>query len=129
MLGLMDFLGRLGPYFTAEERARITGWEAVAADFQPDSQDIYGVPAGSASARYADGIAQLCGASTIPRFRRRGVQRALSTIRLAAAVADGCTLAIVTTAPGSQSQANVMRLGFELIYARAILVRGGAPAA
>jgi ABC-type glycerol-3-phosphate transport system substrate-binding protein len=47
MLGLMDFLEPLGPYFTAEERARITGWEAVAADFQPDSQDIYGVPAGS----------------------------------------------------------------------------------
>ena len=47
MLGLKDFLEPLAPYFTEEERARITGWAAVAADFAEDSQEIYGVPAGS----------------------------------------------------------------------------------
>lgn len=47
MLGLIDFLEPLAPYFTAEERARITGWEATSADFRPDSDQIYGVPAGS----------------------------------------------------------------------------------
>ena len=47
MLALKDFLEPMASYFTAEERARITGWEAVAADFKADSQDIYGVPAGS----------------------------------------------------------------------------------
>ena len=30
-----------------EERARITGWEATSADFRADSDQIYGVPAGS----------------------------------------------------------------------------------
>ena len=30
----------------------------------------------------------------------------------------------LTTAPGSQSQANVQRQGFELLYARAVLVAG-----
>jgi len=35
----------------------------------------------------------------------------------------GCDLAVITTAPGSKSQANVMRTGFALLYARAILVK------
>ncbi len=47
MLGVQDFLEPLTPYFTAEERTRITGWEATSADFQADSDQIYGVPAGS----------------------------------------------------------------------------------
>lgn len=47
MLSLKDFLEPLASYFSPEERARITGWEAVAADFRPDSGQIYGVPAGS----------------------------------------------------------------------------------
>jgi raffinose/stachyose/melibiose transport system substrate-binding protein len=47
MLGLKDFLEPLAPYFSAEERSRITGWEATSADFKPDSDQIYGVPAGS----------------------------------------------------------------------------------
>ena len=51
------------------------------------------------------------------------MQRALLTHRLARAVATGCELAVVTTSPASQSQANVMRLGFALAYARAVLVR------
>lgn len=84
---------------------------------------VDGVPAGIASARYADGVVQLCGAATAPAFRRRGVQRALLTARLAHAVAAGCELAVVTTSPASQSQANVMRVGFALGYARAVWLR------
>ncbi len=84
---------------------------------------VDGAPAGVASGRLADGVLQLCGATTAPPFRRRGVQRALLTTRLADAVAAGCDLAVVTTDPGSQSQANVMKLGFALLYARAVLLR------
>ncbi len=47
MLGLIDFLEPLAAYFTPEERARITGWEATSTDFKADSDQIYGVPAGS----------------------------------------------------------------------------------
>ena len=36
---------------------------------------------------------------------------------------EGCDLAVVVTAPGTRSQENVMRRGFELLYTRAILVR------
>jgi ribosomal protein S18 acetylase RimI-like enzyme len=81
-----------------------------------------GEVAGGASARYVDGVAQLCGAATLPRHRRRGVQSALLAARLAAAAAEGCDVAVVTTQPGSKSQENVQRLGFELLYGRAVLI-------
>ncbi|WP_433524808.1 GNAT family N-acetyltransferase [Nocardia pseudovaccinii] len=84
---------------------------------------VDGKPAGGASLRLSDGVAQLCGAATLPEFRRRGVQGALLSVRLAAAAAAGCDLAVVTTLPGSKSQQNVQRLGFQLLYPRAVLVR------
>jgi predicted GNAT family acetyltransferase len=73
--------------------------------------------------RIVDGIAQLTGAATVPAQRRRGVQTALLTARLADAVAAGCDLAVVTTSPGSRSQHNVQRNGFDLLYTRAVLRR------
>jgi GNAT superfamily N-acetyltransferase len=82
-----------------------------------------GKQVGAATMRMDDGIALMSGATTLPASRRRGVQAALLAARLADAHASGCELAVVTTAPGSQSQANVMRSGFALGYARAILVR------
>lgn len=84
---------------------------------------VEGAAAGAATARFDDGVAQLCGASTVPQLRRRGVQRALLARRLEDAAREGCEVAVVTTAPGSQSQANVMKLGFGLLYARAVLVK------
>jgi len=65
----------------------------------------------------------LCGAGTVPASRRRGVQSALLSARLAEARAKGCDLAVVTTQPGSKSQENVQRAGFELLYSRAVLVK------
>jgi len=79
--------------------------------------------AGGASYRIADGIAQMTGAATAPAHRRHGIQTALLTARLADAAAAGCDIAVVTTQPGSKSQQNVQRRGFDLLYARAILVR------
>ncbi|MBH0775521.1 GNAT family N-acetyltransferase [Nocardia bovistercoris] len=80
-------------------------------------------PVGGAGLRLTEGIAQLCGAATLPHHRRRGVQAALLATRLDTARNAGCDLAVVTTLPGSRSQHNVQRLGFQLLYARAILVR------
>ena len=59
----------------------------------------------------------------LPAFRRCGVQTALLRHRLLEARERGCTLAVVTTQPGSTSQANVQRRGFTVLYTRAILVR------
>ena len=82
-----------------------------------------GAVAGGASLYIGHGIALMCGAATLPRFRRRGVQSALLHARFDLARRSGCDLAVVTTQPGSTSQENVQRLGFDLIYARAILAR------
>lgn len=82
-----------------------------------------GAVAGGGAVRFADGIAQLCGAATVPAYRRRGVQTALLSTRLADAAAAGCDIAVVTTAPGSKSQQNVQRRGFQLLYTRAVLVK------
>ena len=82
-----------------------------------------GVVAGGGSLRILAGIAQLCGAATLPEHRRRGVQSALLRARLLDAAQAGCDLAVVTTQPGSKSMENVQRAGFALLYARAILVR------
>lgn len=79
--------------------------------------------AGGASMRLTDGVAQLTGAATAPAFRRRGVQSALLSARLSDAHAAGADIAVVTTSPGSRSQQNVQRKGFQLLYTRAILVR------
>jgi GNAT superfamily N-acetyltransferase len=81
-----------------------------------------GVPAGGASMRTADGICQLCGAATLPEHRRQGVQSAMLARRLDDAARAGCAVAVVTTLPGSKSQQNAQRLGFELLYTRAVLV-------
>ena len=83
---------------------------------------VEGEPVGGAAMRIDGDLAQLAGAGTLPRARGRGVQKALLQRRLADAAAAGCTLAVVTTAPGTRSQDNAMRHGFELLYARAILV-------
>ncbi len=82
-----------------------------------------GEAVGEAAMRIDGDLAQIAGAGTLPRARGRGVQKALLHRRLADARAAGCTLAVVTTAPGTRSQDNVMRRGFELLYARAILVK------
>src|SRR5512132_603916 len=82
-----------------------------------------GVIAGGASFRMAEGVAQLTGAATAPAHRRRGVQSALLSARLTDAAAAGCDIAVVTTQPASNSQRNVQRRGFDLLYTRAVLVK------
>jgi len=85
--------------------------------------EVDGVPAGAASLRVDDGLAQLAGATTLPAYRRRGIQAALLRHRLAEAAAAGCDLAVVTVQPGSKSHANAVRQGFSLLYARAVLIK------
>jgi ribosomal protein S18 acetylase RimI-like enzyme len=81
-----------------------------------------GVFAGGAELRVGGGIAQFAGAATAPEHRRRGVQTALLSARLVDAAA-GCEVAVITTQPGSKSQQNAQRRGFDLLYTRATLVR------
>jgi ribosomal protein S18 acetylase RimI-like enzyme len=97
---------------------------ATVDSFRPYCAWIDGRLAGVATLRIDDGVAQLCGAATLPWFRRRGVQAALLQRRLADGARGGCDVAVMTTQPGSTSQANGHRKGFALLYARALLVKG-----
>jgi len=82
-------------------------------------------PAGGGGMFISEGVVELGGASTRPEFRRRGVQTALLYQRLHDARQLGCDLALVMTRPGSDSQRNIQRAGFELAYTKAVLARPG----
>jgi GNAT superfamily N-acetyltransferase len=75
---------------------------------------------GAAAAVY-DGLATLFADSTIARHRRSGLHRELIAARLNEALVLGCDLATATTLPGSGSQRNYERLGFEVVYTRITL--------
>ena len=79
--------------------------------------------AGGATLRIDEGIGQMCGAATLPDYRRRGIQTELLHRRLEDARRAGCDLAIMTAQPGSKSHFNAQRQGFELLYSRALLVK------
>ena len=68
-------------------------------------------------------IFALCGAGTAIEFRGRGLQTALSRVRMAAAAAAGCEYAVVVTQGGSASQRNCERLGFRVAYSKVTVVR------
>jgi GNAT superfamily N-acetyltransferase len=84
-----------------------------------------GVIAGGADMWMAGGVAQLGGAATSPAHRRRGIHTALISARLADAAAHGCDIAVITVQPGSKSQQNAQRRGFDLLYTRGVLVKRG----
>ncbi|MBP1644302.1 MAG: GCN5-related N-acetyltransferase [Acidobacteria bacterium] len=109
--------------FPREVLERVIGDLASGSGFKRYLARRAGEPAGGASLRLDEGVAQLAGAATLPAHRRRGVQSALLAARLADAAAAGCDVAVVTTQPGSKSQQNVQRQGFELLYTRAVLIR------
>jgi GNAT superfamily N-acetyltransferase len=83
---------------------------------------VEGTPAGGGAGYVRDGVLGIFGTATLPRFRRRGVQTAMVTQVLGEA-AGRADLAIATTDPGSPSQRTFERLGFRLIYTRAIVVK------
>jgi GNAT superfamily N-acetyltransferase len=64
------------------------------------------------------GIALLAGASTVPAWRGRGAQQVLLGTRLQYALRAGCDLAMVCAEPGSASQRNSERQGFQIAYTR-----------
>jgi len=109
--------------FPREELERVMADMAEAEGFRRYLARRGGVAAGGASMRLFEGVAQLCGAATLPAHRRQGVQSTLLATRLEIASRAGCDVAVVTTQPGSKSQENVQKHGFELLYTRAILVR------
>lgn len=81
-----------------------------------------GEPAGGGALAVRDGLATLFADSTIAAFRRQGFHRELIAARLNEAIALGCDTAMASTLPGSTSQRNFERLGFEVVYTKITLV-------
>jgi hypothetical protein len=104
----------------SDEWARASHRVAGATDYLA-SRD--GTAVGCGSVIRESGIGWIGGATTVPAFRRRGVQGALVRQRVIAAYESGCELAVVTALPSGDSARNVARLGFTLAYCQAVLTK------
>ena len=78
-----------------------------------------GEPAAAAAEAIYGGLATFFADSTIASYRRTGLHLELIAARLNEALAQGCDMATASTMPGSGSQRNYERLGFEVVYTRA----------
>lgn len=74
---------------------------------------VDGDPAGGAglSIHHSSRVAHFAGAAVLPQFRRRGIQAALTRLRLRIARETGCTLAKFDVRAGSISHHNAVRAG------------------
>jgi GNAT superfamily N-acetyltransferase len=79
---------------------------------------VNGAIAGGGTIILRDGVAGLFGASTLPTYRNRGVQTVLLQRRILRAAEAGCDLVVCLAHPGSSSQRNVVRRGFDVLYTR-----------
>jgi GNAT superfamily N-acetyltransferase len=80
--------------------------------------EIEGKPAGGGTLIVRDGVAGLFGAGTLSEFRKRGVQTELLRVRIDRGREAGCDIAVCLAQPGSSSQRNVVRRGFQVLYTR-----------
>lgn len=83
---------------------------------------VGGQAVGGAMVSTRNKVANLFGDATHPSFRGRGVHAALIGARIGAAEKAGCDLVAAITAPGSSSQRNYQRLGFQIAYTKATML-------
>ena len=86
---------------------------------------VEGEPAGGCTLGLVDGIALLSGDAVLPRFRGRGIQKALIRHRLNLAAGAGVDLAIASTLPSTPSQRAYERNGFRVAYPKVEMVKVG----
>jgi GNAT superfamily N-acetyltransferase len=84
---------------------------------------VEGEPAGGGMLGLVDGVALLSGDGVLPRFRNRGLQKALVRARLRWAADRGCDLACASTLPGTPSQRAYEACGFRAAYPKVEMVR------
>jgi GNAT superfamily N-acetyltransferase len=116
-------------------RTLADGWRDVAAEYMGSIADLElieqhrsvsqcfvaeknGAAIAAGSIHICEGITLFAGASTIPKWRKQGAQRALLAARLQYAAELGCDTAMIVAAPGSASQRNAERAGFRIAYTR-----------
>lgn len=82
------------------------------------AEDDNVIPAAAGALSIHKGVALFAGATTLPEFRRRGLQSMLLAERLRHAYAAGCEVAMITAEAGGESQRNAERNGFRIAYTR-----------
>lgn len=85
---------------------------------------VDGQPAGGGMLGIVEGVAMLSGDGVMPRFRGRGLQKALIQARLDLAQRRGCDVACASTAPGTASQRSYEACGFGAAYPKVEMARG-----
>lgn len=80
---------------------------------------------GAGGCESSGGVTQLFGASVKPAYRRRGIQQALIIQRLEQGRERSSRLAVIHSRPGIPTERNSARLGFQMAYVRAVLVKHG----
>ena len=80
--------------------------------------ELEGEPGAAGALCLHEGVALFAGAATVPEFRRRGLQSALLSERMRYAFDHDCDLAMMGALPGSESQRNAERRGFQIAYTR-----------
>lgn len=123
-----QWLTVVGQGFTEQEQPDADMLQILYPNFHAANAHAYfawidGQPAGGGGMYLHGGVAEFGGASTRVAYRKRGVQTALLHHRMAAAYTLGCDLAMVMTTPGTVSQRNVQRAGFDVAYTKATLTR------
>jgi GNAT superfamily N-acetyltransferase len=101
-----DYVLNIGPVIAARE------------DGASFLATLDGRPVAAGALCLGEGVAVLAGACTVPEARRRGAQQALLDARLAYAADHGCDIASIVAGPGSSSQRNAQRQGFQVAYTR-----------
>jgi ribosomal protein S18 acetylase RimI-like enzyme len=101
------------------DRASVARWAEI------DGWRLYigridGEPAGAALLSIDDDLGYLANASTLPEYRRRGVQSALIAARVADARDAGCDAVSSQAEFGSPSQRNLERAGLQVAYTKAV---------
>jgi GNAT superfamily N-acetyltransferase len=86
---------------------------------------VNGEPVGAGGCESSGGVTALFGTSVKPAFRGRGIQQALIAARLERGRERGSQLACIISGPGIPTERNAARLGFQMAYSRAILVKPG----
>jgi GNAT superfamily N-acetyltransferase len=84
---------------------------------------VDGKIAGGAALCTHNGVAGFFGASTLPEYRRHGVQTALLETRLGDAAGAGCDIAVSTAQLNSASHRNIERQSFRVAYTRSKFMR------
>ena len=100
------------------EQPLATAWRALAPHLGRHGTERWiaeldGLPVATATLRVRGEIGLLRGAAVLPSARGRGLHLALTAIRAGRASELGATRLVVTASPGSASERNLLRSGFQ----------------